>query len=95
MEEANERKRLKYQELVEECRRRGWKAHCELTEVGLHCTLPVQGTAVSWESQELQRGEPLSPPQRLQREPLGGFGSKGLRCGPTLLGHKPGIDHPG
>lgn len=36
MEEVNERERLKHQELIEieECRRRGWKAHCELTEVG-------------------------------------------------------------
>ncbi|XP_048863711.1 uncharacterized protein LOC125738598 [Brienomyrus brachyistius] len=34
MEEANERKRLKYQELIEECRRRGWKARCEPIEVG-------------------------------------------------------------
>ncbi|XP_053183947.1 LOW QUALITY PROTEIN: uncharacterized protein LOC128367182 [Scomber japonicus] len=34
MEEANERKRLKYQELTEECRRRGWKARCEPVEVG-------------------------------------------------------------
>ncbi|KAK0143665.1 hypothetical protein N1851_018141 [Merluccius polli] len=32
MEEANERKRLKYQELIEECRRRGWKARCEPIE---------------------------------------------------------------
>ncbi|XP_049324773.1 uncharacterized protein LOC125789951 [Astyanax mexicanus] len=34
MEEANERKRLKYQELVEECQRKGWKAHCVPIEVG-------------------------------------------------------------
>ncbi|XP_039590572.1 uncharacterized protein LOC120514312 [Polypterus senegalus] len=34
MEEANERKRLKYQELIEDCRRRGWKACCEPIEVG-------------------------------------------------------------
>ena len=34
MEEANERKRLKYQELIEECQRRGWKARCEPIEVG-------------------------------------------------------------
>lgn len=34
MEEANERKRAKYQELVEECRSRGWKTYCEPLEVG-------------------------------------------------------------
>ena len=34
MDEANERKRAKYQELVEECRRQGWKTRCEPLEVG-------------------------------------------------------------
>ncbi|XP_061571176.1 uncharacterized protein LOC133424524 [Cololabis saira] len=34
IEEANERKRSKYQELVEQCQRRGWKARCEPIEVG-------------------------------------------------------------
>ena len=34
IEEANERKRAKYQELVEECRRNGWQARCEPFEVG-------------------------------------------------------------
>ena len=34
MEEANERKRSKYQELVELCRSTGWRANCEPIEVG-------------------------------------------------------------
>ena len=34
IEEANERKRSKYQELVEQCQRGGWKARCEPIEVG-------------------------------------------------------------
>lgn len=34
MEEANERKRAKYQELVEECRNQGWRTICEPLEVG-------------------------------------------------------------
>ena len=34
MEEASERKREKYAELVEECRRRGWRARCLPIEVG-------------------------------------------------------------
>ena len=34
MEEAQERKRAKYAELVAECRRNGWKARCEPIEVG-------------------------------------------------------------
>ncbi|TWW74688.1 hypothetical protein D4764_14G0006910 [Takifugu flavidus] len=34
IEEANERKRAKYQELVEECRGRGWRTFYEPIEVG-------------------------------------------------------------
>lgn len=34
MEEANEHKQLKYQELVEQCQRNGWRGHCEPLEVG-------------------------------------------------------------
>lgn len=34
MDEANERKRTKYQEFVEECRRQGWRTCCEPVEVG-------------------------------------------------------------
>ena len=34
MEEASERKREKYAELVEECQRRGWRAQCLPIEVG-------------------------------------------------------------
>ena len=34
MDEANERKRSKYQELVDECRRQGWKTIFEPLEVG-------------------------------------------------------------
>lgn len=34
MDEAQERKCAKYQELTEECRRRGWATHCEPVEVG-------------------------------------------------------------
>lgn len=34
IEEANERKRAKYQELVEECRERGWRTFYEPIEIG-------------------------------------------------------------
>lgn len=34
MEEANERKLSKYQELVQKCREGGWKTLCEPIEVG-------------------------------------------------------------
>lgn len=34
MEEARERKREKYVELAQECRRRGWRAQCLPIEVG-------------------------------------------------------------
>ena len=34
MEEANERKREKYQDLVDECKEKGWKTWCSPIEVG-------------------------------------------------------------
>ena len=34
IEEANERKRAKYMELISECRSNGWKARCEPVEIG-------------------------------------------------------------
>jgi len=34
IEEANKRKREKYAELVEECRRNGWRARCQPIEMG-------------------------------------------------------------
>lgn len=34
MEEANERKRAKYSELVEECQSNGWRTRCQTIEVG-------------------------------------------------------------
>ena len=34
IEEANERKRAKYTELVEECQNNGWRARCEPIELG-------------------------------------------------------------
>ena len=34
MDEANDRKRTKYQELVDDCKRQGWRTHCEPLEVG-------------------------------------------------------------
>jgi len=46
IEEANERKRAKYAELVEECRSNGWPARCEPIEVGCRgfCRpAPLQG----------------------------------------------------
>ncbi|XP_015234767.1 PREDICTED: uncharacterized protein LOC107087608 [Cyprinodon variegatus] len=52
IEEAQERKRAKYAELIAECRRNGWKARCEPIEVGcrgfagrsLHRVLGLIGT---------------------------------------------------
>lgn len=33
MDKANEQKHAKYQELVEQCKKQGWQAHCEPIEV--------------------------------------------------------------
>lgn len=44
MEEAHERKREKYQELVEDCRRNGWRTRCMPVEVGTqYGTLGITG----------------------------------------------------
>jgi len=34
MEEAEERKRVKYRELVQDCRKNGWRTRCMPVEVG-------------------------------------------------------------
>ena len=48
--EANERKQSKYQELVEQCQRRGWKARCEPIEVGCRgfAGHSLQGIHTTW-----------------------------------------------
>jgi len=43
MAEAQERKRAKYQELVEDCRRNRWRTRCMPVEVGICRPLPQQG----------------------------------------------------
>ncbi|TWW62332.1 hypothetical protein D4764_04G0009790 [Takifugu flavidus] len=80
IEEANERKRAKYQELVEECRGRGWRTFYEPIEVGCRgfagrslCKvfgrLGVTGTA---KKRAIKSYYPIKV--KLQRKPRGGFG---------------------
>lgn len=79
IEEANERKRSNYQELVEQCQGRGWKARCEPIEVGCRgfagCSLCKVYTLLGIRG--LQKGKPSRTPWRRQKEPPDGFGSGG------------------
>ncbi len=95
IEEANERKRAKYQELVEECRERGWRTFYEPIEVGCRgfagrslCKVLSRLGVTGW-----PRGGPFNPRAKPQRRPLGGFGLRGLIRG-LLLGRKSGLDQP-
>ncbi|TWW59865.1 hypothetical protein D4764_06G0013950 [Takifugu flavidus] len=96
VEEANERKHAKYQELVEECRGRGWRTFYEPIEVGCRgfagCSLckvfgrlGVTGTA--------KKRAIKSASEAAEKATRGGGGLKGQIRG-LLLGHKPGLDHP-
>jgi len=66
MEKANNRIHVKYQDLVETCRGKGWKTYCEFTEVLM----------------------------KLQKKPLGNFGSRWLIHGQFLLGCRLRPDQP-
>ncbi len=94
IEEANERKRAKYQELVEECRERGWRTFYEPIEVGCRgfAGRSLAKSSVVWVLQGGQE-EGHSIRAKPQRRPLGGFGLRGLIRG-LLLGRKSGLDQP-
>ncbi|KAJ8014697.1 hypothetical protein DPEC_G00018340 [Dallia pectoralis] len=73
IEEANERKREKYAELVEECRNNGWRARCEPIAEGLLASLSAEPTT-SWVSQGPASEGPSKRSQRQQKLPQGGCG---------------------
>ncbi len=64
--EANERKQVKYQELLEQCRRTGWKTRCEpWPTLAGHCARSTHCLA----SLGQPRGKPSSPPWRQCKGP--------------------------
>lgn len=88
MEEANEKKKSKYQELVGLCRRGDWKACRKLIEVGgrgftgwslwkIYMLLNITGAEKTW-----------------KKEPPVGFGLGGKFHALVLLGYKPGPHQP-
>lgn len=81
-EEANKHKWSKYQELVDQCRRRGCMVRCELIKVQL------------FQSPVLQKRKPSCPLWKLQRGPPDGFQWGGVILSPMLLGNKPGSEQP-
>ncbi len=76
MEAANERKRAKYADLVEDCREAGWKATMCPVEVGCRASLGPQRFACSatWDVQEQGVEKPLKNWQRRQRRAAFGCG---------------------
>ncbi len=91
IEEANERKCAKCQELVEECRERGWRTFYEPIEVGCRgfawhslCKVLSRLGVTGWPRRWL-----FNPQTKPQRKPQGGFGLRGLIRG-LLLGRKSG-----
>lgn len=68
MEEMQERKRGKYAPLVTECRRLGWKAHCEPIEVdcrGFAGGAPGSGTHRNlWAAESPGHQEHLGRPKK-------------------------------
>ncbi|RXN37590.1 reverse transcriptase [Labeo rohita] len=97
IEEAFERKKAKYLDLVEDCRRKGWRARCEPIEVGcrgfpgqsLHRSLRLLGIRGAQERKATRNiceaAEKASRWLWIKR------GDVWLSA---LLGHKSGSDHP-
>ncbi|XP_055496018.1 uncharacterized protein LOC129699945 [Leucoraja erinacea] len=101
IEEANERKCAKYQELVEMCQDRGWKTYYEPIEVlqDAHSVEALQDahsakSSTSWALRGWQSRGPFNPQAKPQIRPLGGFGLRGLIRGRLLLGGKSGLNQP-
>ncbi len=69
MEAANERKRAKYADLVEDCREAGWKATCVPSKWDAGASLGPQRFACSatWIVKEQGVEKPLKNWQRRQR----------------------------
>lgn len=79
-----------------------WAQAARISEAGkwsnrgelLRLCCPVRSSS-SLVSQELQRGDPSSPPQILQRANLGGFGSKVPKMGQRYWDTSQGMINPG
>ncbi|XP_039504261.1 uncharacterized protein LOC120460516 [Pimephales promelas] len=97
MEEAQERKRAKYADLVAECRRNGWKARCEPVEVGcrgfagqsLHRVLGLLGICGLHRQRAIKNI--LEAAEKAARWLWLRRGDAWHRA---LPGHKSGLDHP-
>lgn len=97
LEEANERKRAKYAELVEECRSGGWKARSEPVEVGcrgfagqsLLRTLKLLGV-----KGQLCRRAIKNISEAAEKASRWLWIRRGEPWSSMPLGHRPGTDHP-
>ncbi|XP_029943214.1 uncharacterized protein LOC115385372 [Salarias fasciatus] len=97
LEEANERKRVKYAERVTECRSNGWKACCEPVEVGcrgfagqsLSRTLKLLGV-----KGQLCRRAIKNITEAVEKASRWLWIRRGDPWSSGPLGHKSGADHP-
>ncbi|XP_050957201.1 uncharacterized protein LOC127158092 [Labeo rohita] len=97
MEEAHERKRAKYAEIVVECRNKGWKARCEPVEVGcrgfagqsLPRTLKLLGV-----KGQLCRRAIKTIIEAAEKASRWLWIQRGDPWSSGQLGHKSGADHP-
>ncbi len=79
MEEAHDCKTYKYLELSGECRRNGWKAHCEPIEAGCRgfAGHSLLGHSAALESEGCRREEPSRTSLMQLKMYQGGCGSRG------------------
>lgn len=94
MDEANERKKAKYAELITECRSNSWKARCEPVKVGfaghsLLRTLKLRGVK-GLQSRRAIRNT-LETAEKASRWL---WIRRGDPWSNVPLGHKTGTDHP-
>ena len=97
MEEAHERKKAKYLELVEACRESGWKARCEPIEVGsrgflgqsVHRAFRLLGIRGL-----LERRATRNISEAAEKASRWLWIKRGDGWSSMLLGHKPGPDQP-
>nr|XP_061785060.1 uncharacterized protein LOC133576095 [Nerophis lumbriciformis] len=97
MEEAHERKKAKYLELVETCRESGWRTRCEPIEVGCRGFLGQsvhQAFRLLGIRGLLERKATRNISEAAEKASRWLWIKRGDRWSSSLLGHKPGPDQP-
>lgn len=80
--------------MVEECRRYGWKAHCEPIEVGCRALSLLQAFNLHGIRGLQERRATNNKTEAAENALRWLWIKKGEPWSSTPLGHKPGTDHP-